>query len=291
VLFRSRMELVRLAVHQFRDETKAAMASGKWNLIMGYSPCPDAFEHIVTGYLDSESRAYRPDLARKLWPFMEQLYRIHDEWIGDMLAARPKDCIIALVSDHGMQGVARSFYTNTVLRDAGLLAVDDKGQIDLSRTKALAPPWYPASGIVINDTSWKGGIVRPEDRLAVLRAAEAAALTAVDPETGKRPVTKIYESPNRLVSLGGPRTVDFAFDLERDYVPDSDVTLAVAGRADPGLGIHGFVPWRAKMHSVFFACGPGLRRGAVLPAMQATEVVPKLCKALGWPAPSAQTHL
>lgn len=281
------IELVRLAVSQFRAETRIAMKSWQWNLIMHYSPFPDAFEHIMTAYIDPKCHAYRPDLAKKLWPYLEQLYRIHDEWIGDMLAARPKDCIVAVVSDHGMQGVSRSFYTNAVLKSVGLLAVDENGKIDLSKTKALAPPWYLAEGIVINDTSWKGGIVRPEDKRAVQAAAEEAIRNATDPDTGVRPVTKIYESPSRLLSLGGPRTVDFAFDLQRDYCPEDDLSPVVAGAAKLGSGMHGFVPWRPMMHSIFYASGPGLKTGRVLPGMPATEVIPTLCKALGWPVPNA----
>ncbi|MDO8586711.1 MAG: alkaline phosphatase family protein [Armatimonadota bacterium] len=278
-------ELIRLSVSRLRSETRSGIKGFQWDLLMHYSPMPDAFEHIIMGFLDDQSRAYRPELARKLWPYLAETYRIHDEWIGDLLALRPKNCLIALVSDHGMQGVSREFYPNSVLRDAGLLAVGVDGKIDLARTKALVPPWYPGFGVVVNDKSWKGGIVAMEERAVVIEAAENALMAAVDAETGVKPVKRMFKSPNPEFSLGGPRTVDFAFDLERDYWPERDVRETVAGGTKPGRGAHGFVPSRPRMWSIFIASGPGLGRSVTLPPMPATNVIPTLCKALGWTAP------
>lgn len=280
------LELVRLSVGRLREETRAAIRGGRWELLMHYSSLPDTFEHAIMGYLDPESRAYRANVAAKLWPYLAQLYLIHDDWLGEILRLRTRDTAVALVSDHGMQGVSREFYTNTVLKNAGLLALDSEGNIDLSRTKALAPPWYPGFGVVVNDTSWKSGIVRPEDRTKVITAIEKALIFAVDPQTGRRPVKSIYLSPNDLLSLGGPRTVDMVFDLQPDYTAESILMGVVAcDIAKKGRGMHGFAPWRPKMRCVFYAAGPGLKRGSVLPPMQSTGVVPMLCDLLGWPAP------
>ena len=283
------VELVRLAIEHRRAETRAAMSLPQWDLLMHYSPFADSFEHIAIGYLDSESKAYNADYAAKLWPYMEELYRIHDDWAGEMLALKPANSVVAIVSDHGQQGYTKMLNTNVILKNAGLLALGRDGEIDLARTRALAPPWYIGDGVVVNDVSWKGGIVSIADREAVLKQAEKALMAVVDPETGAHPVVKTYRSPDQKLSLGGPRTVDMVYDPAPDYATTNGITKEDKEiRVDTG-GAHGQFPWRERLRSVFYASGPGLRTDAILPPMDSVSVIPTLCKAIGWPAPKDAT--
>ena len=77
------------------------------------------------------------------------------------MAHRTENAIVALISDHGMEGTHRLVAINKLLQERGILATDERGRVDLTRTKAI----YPAINngyLLINSTDRKGGIVSPE---------------------------------------------------------------------------------------------------------------------------------
>ncbi|MFX8906905.1 hypothetical protein ABTM87_18925, partial [Acinetobacter baumannii] len=87
----------------------------------------------------------------------------------------------------------------------------------MATSKVFAPPSGDFS-LTINTTEWKGGIVAPSEKEAVLDAAQAALLAFVDPQTGKHPVKRVLRG-DELVQRGlvGPTAGDMVIDLLPDY--------------------------------------------------------------------------
>lgn len=119
----------------------------------------------------------------------------------------------------------------------------DGGEIDLTRTRALAPTLD--FSVRINGTEWKGGIVAAAEREAVLAAAKNALLAVRDPESGQAVIERVFR-PEEAPELGlvGPRVGDLFYHLAPGYYPDVRLSEGVVTPAETpwGQGEHGFSP-------------------------------------------------
>lgn len=263
----------------------ARYAWGRWqpDLLLHYSPMSDSAGHTWVGILDPESPAHDPALAARVWPYYERVFRHLDWWLGEVVTLVGPEVAVTVVSDHGMAGVGTFFSANAVLLEAGLLALDDEGRVDLARTKVLAPPWGDYY-LAVNGTDWKGGVVPPEEREAVLAAATAALLAARDPESGVPLVTAVLRA-DRLTGLGvgGPAGGDLFLETAPGYYPSSRVTRRVTNpvRSAVGMGGHGFAPFRSSMTAIFALAGPGVTPGRRLPVIRQIDIAPTVLRLLG----------
>jgi len=281
------LECIRLDCEFLKRGTRFALQQWSPDLLHHYVPWTDAAGHTWMGVLDPDSSRYDAALAGKLWPFYAQVFALQDEWLGDIRAAAGPQAVLCLVSDHGMEGVGKRFTPNAVLEQAGLLARTPAGGLDLARTKICAPPWADYF-LTVNGTEWKDGVVPSAEREAVLRAATQALLAAVDPETGQKIVKRVLRpSDEPGLGMGGPAGGDLYLDLAPGYTPSAraggPVVEPVAARI--GAGVHGFLPLRPKMHSIFYLAGEGVAAGQRLPGMRQIDVAPTLARLLGVPAP------
>ncbi len=253
----------------------------KPDLVFQYSPQTDSAGHCWMGLLDPNCPGYDPDLAGKIWPYYEAVYRLQDRWLGQMMAASP-NTLFALVSDHGMEGVARYAAVNVALEKAGLLSVKD-GKIDLTRTKVCAPPWSDFA-LVVNSTEWKGGIVPMSEKHRVLRDARKALETISDPDTGRRVVTRFW-TPRQVadVGAGGPAGGDLYLDFAPGYYPSTRLGGDLTPRfGDPRRGgVHGYHPKRRSMRAIFYAGGVPLPRYRV-GDVRVVDIQGVLWKLMGW---------
>lgn len=278
------IETVRLAMASRTEKLRHAAKKYPWDLLVYYLPYPDGVEHIWWGLVDDRSSAYRPDIGPKLWPYLESVAGIVDEFIGEARRIAGERAVVAIASDHGMEGVARDFFPNVVLRQAGLLAVDAKGKIDLSRTKAFYS-YNDGAYVVINATDHKGGIVPPNEVASVTEAVVQALRAVRDPKTQARVVTGVFhaDQADPKLGIGGPTGGDLYLDLQSGlyFNPAADGEALFKPRHPFMSGGHIFNPSRATMHAVFYLAGPGVKKGLVLPPARSIDVAPTLCRLLG----------
>lgn len=285
------LELVAFDTRLLRDGTTWALATWRPDLLFHYSPMGDSAGHTWMGVLDPASPLHDAALAEKLWPFYAAVFAELDTWLGEAAAAAGPDALVALVSDHGMMGVARRLHVNRLLEEAGLLARvagEEKGKIDLERTQVLMPPWGDFA-VAVNDGRRRGGVVPAAGREAVIDRAAAALLAARDPETGAALVERVFR-PEELpgLGIGGARGGDLYFDPASGVYPSSrlaDAALAPPGRPW-GSGEHGYYPERRAMHAIFYLAGAGVAAGVRLPPVRHIDVAPTLARLLGLPAPA-----
>lgn len=281
------VELAQLDCEFLKRSVRYAWKHWKPDLLLHYTPVSDSAGHTWMGALDPEAPGHNPALAARIWPYYTQILQMQDSWLGDILDVAGKDAAVCLVSDHGMEGVRREFSPNAVLEKAGLLFRTPAGQIDLTRTKIAAPPWGDFF-LCVNSLEWKGGIVARLDRPSVLRAATEALLAAVDPETGKHVVTRVFDPTGVLgIGMGGEAGGDLYLDLETGYAPTGRTGGAIArASATPiGEGVHGFYPYRRKMQAICYLAGQGVRSGVTINGMRQIDIAPTLARLLGVPAP------
>src|SRR5690606_30382102 len=100
--------------------------------------------HRFYGYVVREWPGYDEGVAQTVQELRRRAWALVDLRLAHLrrLAAGTPDAALFVAGDHGMRATWRIFRPNAVLRDVGLLSVDDGGQVDLARTRALSPNGY-----------------------------------------------------------------------------------------------------------------------------------------------------
>ena len=282
------LETVTLVQHQLMETNRWALDHLDWDLYFAYLPYPDEAEHAWRGYLDDSLPGFRAEVAGRLRPFLEQVYRLSDDLLGLLTAKRPENSIVALISDHGMEGSHKLLAINKVLQQAGLLQLDAQGRVDLAKTKVL----YPAIDngyLLINSTSRKNGIVPAAEREDLVRRLRRLLLALRD---GDAPViTGIYDAQidGAMLGIGGDAGGDIYLDLVPGYELAAKLNAArVITKREPH-GMHGFNPARPSMRTVMVLNGPGVKAGTKLRDVKIVDFAPTLAWLLGIPTPKNAT--
>lgn len=266
----------------------AEVFSRDYGLVVVYSPVTDDVAHELYGYLSPELDGYDPALAERLWPFLREGFELQDRLLGRVMEAAERDgAHVVLVSDHGMAGTDKLVQLNVALERAGLLALGPSREIDLSRTRALAPPLSDFS-VAVNLVDRPGGTVPLDDRDAVLAEIRSALDKLRDPETGERVVTEIFEpATTGLLQPGGASTGDLFVELAPGYYPSTETARdELVLRVEPS-GNHGFLPTRREMLSIFAVWGPRVGAGEGYGKVRAIDVAPTVLDLLGLDVPEA----
>ncbi len=277
------VELVRFDLSLLTRGLLHMAARHKPDLITHYTPQIDSAGHTLMAFLDPSLPGHDPKLAAKIRPYYEDVIKLHDQWVGTAYDALSKDYAFIIVSDHGMEGTNRKVYINKILVDAGLAAVDASGKLDTKRSKIFAPSWGEF-GLVVNDTTWKGGMVRPGERAAVIEAATNALLTARDPQSGTQIIRAVFDSAEiRHLGLGGVNGQDVYLDFAKGYAPSSSMSKTVASVITDlgGSGVHGFLPLRDKMQAICYVGGKGVQARGELRGVRQIDIHPTVCELLG----------
>jgi predicted AlkP superfamily pyrophosphatase or phosphodiesterase len=281
------LESVALVVRQMSRINDFAIDRTAWELLLTYLPFPDEAVHLWYGYLDPRLPSHDPALASRLRPFLDEVLRLADGEIGHLVRRAGKDTIVAVGGDHGVMGVDRELRPNVLFQQAGLLALDAGGHVDLAHTQA-----YYSSGqyVFINRTSRAGGIVKPEDEDAVRRAI-VQALRHVPGATARAPIViEVLDprTPGHVPSFGGPTGGDLYLSVAPGYNVsarlDGEAVMKIAPR-----GEHFLDPENAAMHAAFAMAGAGVAEGAQLGLIRQIDVAPTLCLLLGIEPPAQAT--
>ena len=166
-----------------------------------------------------------------------------------------------------------------LLKEAGLLATDTTGNIDLSRTSAAATR---GGWISVNRDTRKGGIVPRDSVDAVLRRVERTLRGAKD-SAGGPIITQIWRATSPAAdSLGfaGPAGGDLYYGLTLGYYPNASAQgTAVSPMLRP-MGEHGFPSTDRDMWPAFCVHGTGVR-GHRFGAVRAIDIAPTVSEWLG----------
>ena len=169
--------------------------------------------------------------------FIPWLYTKADEMVGKILPALDDDTLFLICSDHGFAQFGRQFHLNTWLRDEGYLVLKP-GKEKKPLTTPFDVDWSKSvaygigfNGLYLNMKGREGeGIIEPGSEDKHVSRITAGLQSIVDPETGKRPVHRVYRR-NDLYS--GPHTPDMP-EMLVGYTPgyrcSSDSVLLSTGK-------------------------------------------------------------
>jgi predicted AlkP superfamily phosphohydrolase/phosphomutase len=282
------LETMLFAQHQLMETNRWAIENLPWDLYLAYTPFPDEAEHAWRGHLDPTLPTFRQEIADKLRPLLERVYRSCDDHLGLLLANRPADSLFALISDHGLQGIYKRVALNHALQQAELLVLDGQGRVDLAKTKVL----YPSVNngyLVINSSDRKNGIVARAERPELVQKISAALLALRD---GDRPViTAIIDAEidGEAKGIGGEVGGDIYVELATGYDFDPRLTSsALVSDAEP-YGNHGANPAQPSMRTLMVLNGPGIRTGTKINNVRIIDFAPTLAWLLNLPKPKDAT--
>jgi predicted AlkP superfamily phosphohydrolase/phosphomutase len=278
------LETVAFAQHQLMETNRWALDHLPWDLFLAYTPFPDEAEHHWRGYLDATVPTYNKGLAERIRPLLERAYQTSDEHLGLLLSKRPGNALFALISDHGLQGIYKRVALNQVLQQAGLLALDAQGRVDLSKTKALYPT-INNGYLLINSKDRKSGIVGSDERVDLVDKIRETFLALHD---GEQPIVRaVYDAElnGRAMGIGGEVGGDIYIELAPGYDFDPRIAPGALLSETQPYGTHGTNPEQAAIRTLMVFNGPGIRAGQKLTNVHLIDFAPTLAWLLGFPKP------
>lgn len=280
------IETAALALRQFGRLAEFARERTAWDLLVLYVPFPDDYFHVWLGRLDPALPSHDAALAARLRPFVDQGLGLLDAYVGRVTADLPRETFVALAADHGQVGVDRKLRVNVALREAGLLGVDARGEIDLARTQAL---FFKDSGyVVLNRAARPQGQVPPEQEDDVARRVRQALLRVRD-DAGRPLVTAVTDARRGGdFGVGPPHGGDLYLSLAPGVMTTGSLDGPPFERLTP-RGHHQSDPRRPGVPSALLLAGPGIAPGTDLLTPRAIDVAPTLACLLGLDPPAQAT--
>lgn len=276
------VETVSLVARQFARLNEFAFARTPWDLLVTYLPYPDEALHRWYGRLDATLPGHDPAVASRLRPYLDRMLAIVDGYVGEVADRAGPDAVIAVASDHGMTSAARYFKPNVALAQAGLLAANADGRVDLARTRAI---YFPGNSgyVLINRQGRPGGIVPSAEEDDVRRRVVAALTAVVDPATGRPLGVTVTDArvPPAGLRIGGPHAGDLFVEVEAPGVAISARATGDVLEARPPEGTHFQKPAERRMHGSFVIAGPGVPAGADLGVVEQVQIAPTLAALMG----------
>jgi len=183
-----------------------------------------------------------------------------DGLLGEILPAVDDQTLLLVCSDHGFASFAREFHLNTWLRDNGYLTLKDSARrkeetaitdVDWSRTAAYGIGF---NGLYLNlEGRERGGIVSAEKAGPLLARLTRELENLVDPETGQRPVARVYQRDDLYQGEATPGMAELLVGYTPGYRSSSPSVLGGTGRSTIDLN-----PWAwSGDHSMAYDMVPG----------------------------------
>ncbi len=177
--------------------------------------------------------------------WIHHLYEEMDKLVAKVLPAVDDRTLVLICSDHGFAPFARQFHLNTWLRDNGYLTLEAGAEkkdessifdIDWSQTLVYGVGF---NGLYVNLEGREGKGIVPPDKVAELTARLIRELESlVDPETGKRPIAKVYRRESMYVGPSTPMMPELLVGYTPGYRSSSTSVLGSTGKATIDLN-----PW------------------------------------------------
>ena len=253
------LESLELVTRQFMRGTEWLWREHAPQLLLDYFPLIDEIDHEWFGMVDTTARRMARGMGSQIQPYRVAAWQLADLRLGALqrLVATDRGAALIVSGDHGMRSYWNGFRPNVALRNAGLLALDASGRVDLSRTKAYSPNGYY---VMLNRAAWRGGIVPPSEERAVIDAVEQALL-AVRDSSGVQVVTRTWRSdmPGAdTLGIGGPTGGDVYYDVATGYFWNAGLTGPATAPLSSPIATHGYPSTLPEMHTVLCMQGPAI---------------------------------
>ncbi|MGC8571578.1 MAG: alkaline phosphatase family protein [Caldivirga sp.] len=215
------LENIKYSIGWYSGLAKLLKDRFNWDAFIMHYHLHDSVNHRFLGLLYDKHPGYNAGYASRLWGFYREVYRLTDDFIGEMIKYVDEDTLIVLASDHGQVPAWRFVWIGDALIKRGLLAYRPEGDyyvVDWSRTMAY-PFGHTTPYIFINlKDRDPHGIVDPRDYDAVRDEVIEALYSIRDPENGEHPVALALKKEDaEFLGQWGERVGDVLYFLKPGY--------------------------------------------------------------------------
>jgi predicted AlkP superfamily pyrophosphatase or phosphodiesterase len=243
-----------------------AISRRDWDLLLIYQPEVDETAHEFL-LVDPAQSGFTPERSARYVGFVEKSYALAERSLDAIERALAPSDSLFVTSDHGMTAIFADIAINRILRDAGLVTLDERNRV-ASSSQVIA---VPASGIAhvhLNPTAPRAALDRAERALKNFRVG------------GKTPFDRIVRRQDAgELGLNAPESGDlivlakpgFLFRNGADGEPIREVH---------SYGGHGYRNVYPQVDATFFAAGPGIPRERV-ETIGSWQIAARVARALG----------
>lgn len=196
----------------------------KKGFLFFYFSAVDQGQHMCWALNDKEHPYFHPLEHEKYGYIHHELYRKHDEILGQVLRKCPKDISIIVHSDHGFNPYRRKVNINNWLFNQGYLKlvvdeIADEMSIleyaDWGKTKAY---FIGFNGVYLNLRGRESsGIVTPSQKRKLLEEIKGKLEQFRDPKTGERVISNAYISEDHFSKDYLDRAPDIVVGFNKKY--------------------------------------------------------------------------
>lgn len=179
--------------------------------------------------------------------------------------------LVIVTGDHGFENIYRSFNPNYLLKETGLIK-----DIKKDDWKAQFHSSGGGSFLELKDPKDQATVAKVKQLLGSLPDSVKQYFAIVD----KDKLTAVGADPNVPLALTGLNGTTFGGDTQQLIKPFDRVR-----------GTHGFFPDHQQIKTGFVACGPGLKKGAVVGNMSLLDVTPLIVHLAHVPFPATDGKL
>ena len=260
ITFNEFIETAELAFKFFTAYTTFLLTNYEWDFAIAYLPIIDNLQHLLFG------------LGEEYEEHIRWAYRKADEFVGTI--ANFADALF-ITSDHGIARVSKRVYINKLLMDLGLLKLNERNEIDWSRTKAI----YAGGGAIRINLKGreKGGIVSKDEYPKVVRKIVRAL-----EEVGG---TEVFAFISSSEQPAGDREGDITFVVKEPYGPSTAIRSDVNVIEDVkplkvASGEHGYFR-KEDFSGILVMRVKSVRGGKRLEKVKIVDVMPTILKLYG----------
>ncbi|AHN24088.1 nucleotide pyrophosphatase/phosphodiesterase family protein [Lysinibacillus varians] len=185
------------------------------DLLMFYTPHIDHEQHKYL-LIDPRQPDFSVKKSEKYMGYIEWSYRLADQVVGETLNSLKKNDALFVVSDHGMEPAHTTLFPNKVLKDAGLLTVDEKNNINYAQSKAYAIPSGSAAHVYINLRNREKKGVVPREQYEHVRSQIMQAFKEVKVSDNKEALIQ-YDVQKMKTAI---KVESFAFPTVQHHIKD-----------------------------------------------------------------------
>lgn len=238
----------------FMDATLAAARYSEWDLLMAYTPVIDEAGHQLL-LVDPRQPGFTPERAALLDAARLRVWQSVDRELARLLAAVDlRTTTVLVVSDHGMMPAHTRIDVDALLRDWGLLVLQEDGETPAPESRADS---ISAGGMC--HIYLQPGLPDRERLLEQLRKD-----LAVWSDRNGRPILRMLTRAEAAeIEMDHPNSGDLILITEPGYLfrhesdPVTDTPLAPTNT----YGMHGYLNHHPAVHASYLAIGAGIRKG------------------------------
>jgi len=243
-----------------------ALSRPDWDLLLVYQPEVDETSHEFLLVDPAQSR-FTPERSARLLGLVEKSYALAERSLDAIEKTLAPSDSLFVTSDHGMTAIFSDIAINRILRDAGVVTIDEKQKV-ASSSPVVAVAASGIAHVYRNPSADPAALDRAERALAAFRIR------------GASPFDRIVRRENAGgLGLNAPESGDLIVLAKPGYLfvnaAEGDVV-----RESHSYGGHGYRNVYPEVDATFFAAGPGIPPGRA-DSIGSWQIAARVTRALG----------